>query len=365
MKIVWVVRRAEGGILQHLRHLSEGIPDFEIVLVAPPSLRNWAGERRFIPWDLADGIQVRQDYASRRALRRILKEERAQIVHAHGLKAALVTASALPFLGPLRFFFTAHNALPQAPSLLGSFGYNLVQRWLFHGMDTIISVSEAVRSQIIRYAPEKKVVTIRNGIAPAKFQGHSPQVARGLLGVPDQARVVGTVARLIPAKGLETLLEAVCLVSKIVPALRLIVVGDGPHRGKLEKYSRGLGLKDQVRFLGWRDDVPQLMAGWDCFALPSCSEGFSLSVLEAMASKLPVVVSDLPALKEAVVPGRGGFLVTPGNAPELAAALLHLFKEPLRATAMGEFNRERVALLFGEEQMVQKTRALYEGLKRQ
>ena len=130
----------------------------------------------------------------------------------------------------------------------------------------------------------------------------------------------------------------------------------------MEQYSRGLGLDRNVKFLGWRDDVPALMGGWDCFALPSLSEGFNLSVLEAMASRLPVVVSDLPALREAVVPGRGGLMVLPGSAPELAAALLHVLKSPDKAQAMGEYNRQRVETFFGEDRMVQCTRALYEGL---
>ncbi|NLJ81111.1 MAG: glycosyltransferase family 4 protein [Firmicutes bacterium] len=363
MKIVWVVRPAEGGIVQHLQHLLDGIPDFEIVLAAPSSLlQSFAGKRRFIPLELADGLSFSQDYAAARRLRRILKREKAQIVHAHGLKAALITASALRFFRSCRFLFTAHNVLPQGKSVFGRCGYSLIQRWMLNGMDTIISVSEAVRSQIVRHVPAAKVVTIHNGIASHRFQGHSPLESRRLQNLPEQAQVVGTVARLIPGKGINTLLESVSLVSKIVPALRLVVVGDGPERERLEKYSRGLGLEKRINFLGWREDVPQLMAAWDCFALPSLNEGFNLSVLEAMASKLPVVVSNLPSLREAVVPGRSGFLISPGNAPELAAALLQLFKEPGRAKAMGEFNLARVKTEFGEEEMVKKTRALYEGL---
>jgi glycosyltransferase involved in cell wall biosynthesis len=229
-------------------------------------------------------------------------------------------------------------------------------------MNTIISVSDSVRSQIIRYVPEAKVLTIYNGISAEKF-GHYPREESRLpLGLGLEQQVVGTVARLIPSKGIATLLEAVSLIAKILPRLHLVVVGDGPERSKLEQYSKRLGLASKVHFLGWRDDIPGLMAGWDCFTLPSFSEGFNLSVLEAKASRLPVVVSDLPALREAVVPGKGGLVVRPGNAPELAAALLHVLKDPDKARAMGKFNRERVDTFFGEERMVQCTRALYEGM---
>lgn len=362
MKIVWVIRPAEGGILQHLQQLSLGIPDFDIVVVAPPSLEEWAGTRRFVPLDLVDGLRIRQDLVAIGRLRQVLKKEKAHIIHAHGLKAALVTAAALAPLGHPHFLFTAHNSLPQSRSPFRRWGYRVVQRWMFAGMDTIISVSEAVRSQIVRYAPERKVLTIYNGISTARFGAYSREVSRDPMGLTPEDQVVGTVARLIPSKGTHTLLEAVSLIARIVPRLKLVVVGDGPERAKLEKYGRALGLEGRVHFLGWRDDVPQLMAGWDCFVLPSLSEGFNLSVLEAMASRLPVVVADLPSLKEAVVPNRGGLVVLPGNAPELAAALLHLLKAPEKAKAMGEFNRERVNTLFGEERMINCTRALYEGL---
>lgn len=359
MKILWVIRPAEGGILHHLKQLSQGISDLEIVVVAPPDLGDWAGSRRFIPLDLVDGLQFKKDFKSVSRLRRVLRQEKADIVHAHGLKAALITAAALGPMTKSQFLFTAHNSLPP-----NRFGSHLVQRWIFRHTDTIISVSDAVRSQIVKFVPERKVITIYNGISIDRFQDFSWELARDPLGLDTNHQVVGTVARLIPSKGIHTLLESVSLIAKIVPNLRLVVVGDGPEKTRLEKYSEALGLKDRVNFMGWRDDVPELMAGWDIFALPSISEGFNLSVLEAMASSLPIVIADVPSLREAVVANKGGLVVFPGNAPELAAALLHLLKAPEKAKAMGIFNRNRVQALFGEDQMVRSTRAIYEGLQK-
>lgn len=363
MKILWVVRPAEGGILQHLQQLSQGIADLEILIAAPSSLKEWAGNRPFISLDLVDGFNPRRDMVSIAQLRRVLRREKAEIVHAHGLKAALITALAMvPHRRP-HFLFTAHNALPQCNSRIKRFGYEAMQRWMFNGMDTIISVSDSVRSQIVRFAPERKVLTIYNGISPGKFGDFVSEEVKLSLGLSGEDQVVGTVARLIPGKGIDTLLEAISLIAKIMPMLRLVVVGEGPERERLEKYAQALGLEEKVCFLGWREDVPRLMGGWNCFALPTLSEGFNISVLEAMASRLPVVVSDLPSLREAVVSGKGGFMFSPGNAPELAAALLHILKAPEKARAMGEFNRERVHAFFGEDRMVRCTKALYEGLR--
>lgn len=361
---MWVVRPAEGGILQHLQQLSEGISDFEIVVVAPPDLQEWAGKRRFIPLNLMDGLKPREDLEAVRKLRRILGKEKAHIVHAHGLKAALITASALFWSRRQRFVFTAHNSLPDLQSFpLGQWISAPVQRWLFGGMDTIISVSDSVRAQILRYAPGEKVRTIHNGISASSFGQISVEESRVEAGLQPNDLVVGTVARLIPAKGIATLLEAVSLIAKILPNLKLVIVGDGPERQKLEAYAEGLGLAERAVFLGQREDVPRLMAGWNCFALPSLSEGFNISVLEAMASRLPVVASDLPALREAVMTSRGGFLVLAGSAPDFAAALLHVLKAPEKARSMGDFNRERVDSVFAADRMVRCVRALYEGFR--
>ncbi len=150
-------------------------------------------------------------------------------------------------------------------------------------------------------------MTIHNGILPSSFGLISREDSRAQAGLLPEDLVVGTVARLIPDKGIATLLEAVSLIAKILPDLKLVIVGgDGPERHRLEGYAQGLGLGQRAIFLGQREDVPCLMAGWNCFALPSLKEGFNISVLEAMASRLPVVASDLPALREAVLTGKGG-----------------------------------------------------------
>src|SRR5690554_2346470 len=361
MKVVWVVRPAEGGLLQHVQQLSEGMSEFEIVVVGPPELECWGGKHRFIPLKIADGLRPGEDLSAVFRLRRILRTEKAPIIHAHGLKAAILTAPALSHLGPHRFIFTAHNSLPEFPHRPQRWWARKLQRRLFRRMDMIISVSNAVRQQIVNLAPEARVMTIHNGISAAAYGQVSPEDARREAGLSAGDRVVGTVARLIPSKGIKTLLEAVSLVAKILPDLKLVIVGDGPERERLERYAQGLGLREQVRFLGQREDVPSLMAGWDCFALPSLSEGFNLSVLEAMASRLPVVVSDLPALREAVVAEKGGFLASPGSAPDFAAALLYILKAPEKAKAMGEFNRERVNAVFDVSKMIRSVHSLYKG----
>ncbi|MGI6147925.1 MAG: glycosyltransferase family 4 protein [Limnochordia bacterium] len=363
MRIMWVIRPVEGGMLSHLSQLLEGMADQEILIAAPGSLQKWADGRQFFTVDIGDGLNLRADLRAACEVRRLVRQHRPHVVHSHGLKAALVTGLGLS-LYPKRppLVFTVHNNLPSPERSYHRAIYRLVHRRLLRSFDMVITVSDAVRDQLLEYTSPSRVITIRNGIPVERFGRYPRTAARAELGLSEGCRVVGLVARLIAGKGINTALEAASLLTKIIPDLHIVIVGDGPERARLESYAAALGLGSSVHFLGWREDVPALMAGWDVFILPSRSEGFSLSVLEAMASGLPVVVSDLACMREAVVSGKGGYLTRPGDAPELAAAILNVLRDNRRASQMGKFNRERAAALFGEDRMIQCTRAVYEGL---
>ena len=169
MKVVWVVRPAEGGILHHLRQLLAGLPDWEITVVAPAALQEVLDVQHFIDLELVDGLRPKEDFSAVRKLRRILKQEQAQIVHAHGLKAALITAAALAPRRHPHFLFTAHNALPQSSSRFTGWASTLVQRWMFNCMSTIISVSDSVRSQIPATSLRGKCSPFTMGFAPVSL----------------------------------------------------------------------------------------------------------------------------------------------------------------------------------------------------
>ena len=203
----------------------------------------------------------------------------APCVHSHGLKAALVTGLGLS-LYPKRppLVFTVHNNLPSPERSYHRAIYRLVHRRLLRSFDMVITVSDAVRDQLLEYTSPSRVITIRNGIPVERFGRYPRTAARAELGLSEGCRVVGLVARLIAGKGINTALEAASLLTKIIPDLHIVIVGDGPERARLESYAAALGLGSSVHFLGWREDVPALMAGWDVFILPSRSEGFSLSV---------------------------------------------------------------------------------------
>ncbi len=366
MKVAWVVRPAAGGILQHLSHLLKGLGnEYKIIVCGPQMLAKWVKNCPFYPLELNDGIDPLKDLQGILQLSRILKAEKPNLIHAHGLKSVMITVPSARILGMRNILFTAHNCLPRPGTRWHKVTQGLIHRMLMRSLNRVITVSNAVRQDMISYIPPYKLVTIYNGVDYRCFSGYSRQEARKCFNFHSHNFVVGIVSRLIMDKGIATLLQAASLLKHIQPNIKFVIVGEGPLQRYFENYSRALDLSNTVTFTGYRKDVGFLMAGWDLYALPSLSEGFSVSVLEAMAACLPVVVSDLPSMHEMVINNKGGYFVKPGDAPSLAAAILNILKDPDKARAMGEYNHKRIITHFGVERMVQRTAMQYYQLTRE
>jgi glycosyltransferase involved in cell wall biosynthesis len=161
---------------------------------------------------------------------------------------------------------------------------------------------------------------------------------------PGQPAVVGFAGRLIPEKGADVFLRAASLVAGVVPEARFVVIGDGRLRGALEGLAGNLGLLGQrVRFLGFRDDDADLIAGLDILAVPSRADGTPLVVGEAMAAGVPVVASCVGGLPDQVTHRRTGLVVDPADPEALAAALVSLLLAPDEARQLREAGRAHAA----------------------
>jgi glycosyltransferase involved in cell wall biosynthesis len=209
-------------------------------------------------------------------------------------------------------------------------------------------------SQIVADAcGDSNAVVIYPGIDMDKFDPNE---------APTQEQLVGTACRLEPVKGIPTLLKAIALVAKKHSSVRLVIAGEGSWRNRLEEEAAQLGVQDKVSFLGWQDDVATLLGSWSIFVLPSLDEGFGVAVLEAMASGLPVVASDVGGLRELVQDGQTGFLVPPNDVNQLADKLLFLLDDPDLRMRMGIAARSRAREAFSITEMVKKTTDVYERL---
>jgi glycosyltransferase involved in cell wall biosynthesis len=221
--------------------------------------------------------------------------------------------------------------------------------WLLVRMATrIIAISEAVKARLKRWPrAHGRCIVVPNGLDLAAFVAAKEQaVVRGSLGIGPEERVIGLVGRLVPFKGHRYLIQAFADVRLRHPSARLLVVGDGPERDKLEQQVGDMGLKGAVHFTGHRCDVPDMLSIMEIFVLPSLGEHFGRVLLEAMALEKPVVGTRAGGVPEVVEDGVTGVLVPPANPEALAEGIIRLLDDPAQARAMGRAGRRRVETHF-------------------
>jgi sugar transferase (PEP-CTERM/EpsH1 system associated) len=246
--------------------------------------------------------------------------------------------------------------------------YRRLRRWIAPVVDRFITVSRDLHSWLTGSVgiAGAKVRHIYNGVDHAVFSPRGEERPRVFpVGYIDEpACVVGNVGRLAEVKDQATLLRAAQTLVQARPALRarlrVVLVGDGPLAGELERLANGLGLQDLVWFAGDRSDVPALLQAMDVFVLPSLAEGISNTVLEAMAAGLPVVATRTGGNPELVEDGLTGRLFPVGDHRALAEILIGMIDEPVAARAMGLAGRARVLERFDWQRTVDEYLAVYD-----
>jgi len=211
---------------------------------------------------------------------------------------------------------------------------------------------------------EDKIALIRSSIDPALLKPSAlPRAVREAEGVSDDTRLLLLPASLDRRKGIDVLLEALALLAKehgLRPALW--IAGTGPEEGAIENGITRLGLSEQVRLLGQRRDVPDLLAACDLFVLPSRREGLGVAALEAMAAGKPVIASRVGGLGEAVVHEGTGLLVEPEDIAGLAEAIARLLDDDALRGRLGAAGPARIAELFLARDMVRSYEQLYASI---
>jgi glycosyltransferase involved in cell wall biosynthesis len=287
------------------------------------------------------------------ALRRIIREERPDVIqttlfHADLTGRLAAVGSSARVIGSLcntdydkvRLHDPGHSALRFRIA-------QFLDGWTArHLTDHICANSHAVKTAAIRdlrIAPEK-VTVILEGRDPERLGQANTQrkmAARAALGLEKDQIVLINVGRQDFQKAQRYLLEAVANLVAREPRLVLLVAGrPGDASGDLDRLRDRLGLKDQVRFLGHREDVPELLAAADLFVFPSFYEGLPGAAVEAMALGLPIVASNIEPVREIVEEGRNAILVPPASAGELASAIDRILRDQMMGQAFGRRSRE-------------------------
>lgn len=315
------------------------------------------------------------------------------VVHTHGMRANLPVRVLWRFVKARRgggcLFTTVHSDLPlDYTGIVGSRVFPLVDRVTLGAVDCVLCVSNDLRERLIArgYDPSKMRV-VRSGLAApanavdeAKGAGVAlaprPRASASMaakvwcddIPAPEVARA-GTIARLVPVKDLDLLLEVVALIVRDIPALRVAIVGKGPELASLQARSAALELERVVTFPGLVKPGAEAVHEFDVYLLTSISEGVPMSVLEAMAAGIPVVATDVGGVSEAVEDGVTGYLVARGGdrgalAREFAARVVRLVRDPAARDTMGRRAIERARHSFGADAAATATVAAYRSCLR-
>lgn len=292
-------------------------------------------------------------------LREIIVREQANVVHAHQYTPLFYATPAAFLAGRVKMVYTEHGRFyPDRKSWKRS----LFNPLLALGVDYLISISESTKQAMVEYdnLPLRRIQVIHNGVDLSRMNPPIDLAAkRRELGLSQRCRVIGTAARLDRVKNIPLMLRAFRLVSESMQDAVLMVAGEGPEGEALKQLTVQLGIAEKVKFLGLRFDMPQIYPLMEVFLLTSLSEGISVTLLEAMASGVPAVVTDVGGNREVVLQGETGFLVKPGDEAAVAERTVGLLTDHQQQQEMGAKARERAETRFTFERMLQHYRKVY------
>ena len=308
--------------------------------------------RRSLPSVRKIPLNVRNDLDVRGipALRRLIRQERYDIVHlhtkrAHALSLWLPRGKRMP-----KYIVTRRMDYPEPKNYYTRYLYN-------RRVDGVVAISRSVLECLSEAGVNRRSIRlIYSGIDPLPIRAVlSDQRAK-------DSAVIAMLAVLEERKGHRFLLDAARVLKDRGRRIRYVFAGDGSNKAQLQKMVQTLGLEEEVSFVGFVKDVPEFLSSIDVLVLPSLYEGLGVAALEGMAAGKPVVATRVGGLTESIVDGETGFLVPPKNAVALADAIERLVADPATARAMGRKGAARVLSHFTIEQMAIQNEAYYFAL---
>lgn len=362
LKVLHIIGGGEfGGAERHILNLAAAIDPAEVemtvlCLFARPFAE--AARREGVAC-FAVPMRNKLDFHVVAKMKDAITTSGADIVHTHGVRANLLGRLAAAGAGrPV--VTTVHSLLAlDYPDPLSRLANTLSER-LTRGMTChFITVSHELRAALIRQGlPGERVTTVHNGVDFTRFE---PSGAAGWECPPGlgDAPIVAIIARLHAVKGHRLFLQAARAVLAKKPGVRFLVVGEGPDERALVKAAADLGIAGAVRFTGFVDDIPSLLARLQVLVVASRWEGFGLTAAEALAMGVPVVATDVGGLPEIIRPFETGLLVPYGQSQAMADAVTWILDHPAEAREMAQRGRQVVRRDFSAAQMAVRTVEVY------
>jgi len=372
VKVAHIITQLElgGAQLNTLYTVSHLDPKrFQPILIAgeggilDPQARAWGGTLYYVK-NLSRPIHPLRDFRAFMELHRILRKEKPHIIHTHSSKAGILGRWAAWLAGvPVRIH-TYHG-----------FGFHPLQNrfhctllmtaeWLTSWITTrVIFVSQANQETAGRlfFRIGGKSSLIRSGIPlqhyPARLE--SPEKKRLSLGIGPNRHLITSIGNLKPQKNPKDFILLAKMVYEKVPEARFFFIGDGESRGEAEDMVLRYGLHEKCFFPGWRQDVAEILTASDLFVLTSLWEGLPRSLVEAMATGLPVAAYSVDGIRDVVRNGINGYLAYPRDVGGLAEKVIQLLRDPPLRLRMGEAAKKSVGQEFDIDHMVQLQEKLY------
>lgn len=290
------------------------------------------------------------------AMRRFLAGHRFDVVNTHSSTDSWLAAVACRTL-------VGAPAIVRTRHLSTAVNNSWTTRWLYEkACAHVVVTGEALKAQLVRDNgfTAARLTSVPTGIDLDRFQPLPRNAARKALGLPEDSVYVGILATLRDWKGHTVLFEALSLLLPAIPALRLLIIGDGPYRDRLDLRAKALGITDRIDFVGHRDDAEKWLPALDVFALPSWGdEGVSQALMQAMACALPIVTTPVGSLTEVIHDGQTGLIVPPRNPQALADAIADLLGHPDKAASLGAAARALAESRCGESLMLDRMEEIF------
>jgi glycosyltransferase involved in cell wall biosynthesis len=333
------------GVFENSRN-----PNYELVNVA----RKQGLEVKIFP------CEGRFDRNTVKMIRDYIKRSDINLLHSHNYKSNFFAWIALSSQKSVKWVITNHGR--RLGQML--FLYHFINILIMRRADKVIAVSEEIAFEMKKQGiSEKKIILIHNGVDFDKFTNiKTTDELRRSFGFNGTSKIVGTVASLSPEKGHVYLLKAARQVIEKCPECCFLIVGDGGQRQILEEKTSHLGLMEKVLFTGSRKDVPEILSILDVFVLPSLKEGLPMALLEAMASKVPVIATSVGAIPMVVEDGMSGMLIPPKNSDAIAEAINTMLSDGNSAKEMALRGFEKVRDHYSSKHMAEKYLTVYKDL---
>ena len=369
---VLLVAKSTGGVAEYIRWLISGMDQekfsFTVACLSEngkefaSELGRLAGVQAF-HYDIDRySVDLASDTRVGIQLMKLIRSHKFDLIHAHASKPGFLTRIAAIGSGVPVLYSPHCFAFHAGAGYLTNLTTSALENFASHFTSRIITVAEGERELARQYhvGREDQFRVIHTGIDPGPYRRPVDKLRlKTSLGIPLSSPVIGSVGRLSEQKSPVDFVRVAEAVHRSRPDVHFVWVGDGPLEAEVRQLSTSLHLDSVNHWLGHRNDVPALLHIFDCFVLTSRWEGFPLVILEAMASDVPIVATDIFGPREAIQHEVNGLLAPVGDSEMMAGFVLDLLTDPIKANSFSSASRARIDTEFTRDRMLSRLRDVY------